>query len=76
MKISRLAAAVALGGAVVAVFAGPASAAAPDQWFPKVAPGQQSAAAAPDQWFPKVAPGQQSAAETPDQWFPKVDPSY
>ena len=57
MKISRLAAAVALGGAVVAVFAGPASAAAPDQWFPKVAPGQQSAAAeTPDQWFPKVDP--------------------
>jgi hypothetical protein len=53
MKISRLVAAVAVGGAVMAVFAGPAVAAAPGNWIPN------AAVAAPSNWIPS---GAQAAA--------------
>ena len=48
MKISRLVAAVAVGGAAVAVFSGPAAAAVtPDNWMPS-----GPAAVTPGNWMP------------------------
>jgi hypothetical protein len=66
MKISKLVAAVAVGGAVVAVFAAPAAAATPSNWIPNTT--------APGNWIPNTtAPGNwipNTASVAPDNWIP------